>query len=153
MTGLAARVSRWLVRREPLWVVTGAGAVLDVVIRLVPAVPDSWHPYVTAVVAVLTLLSGRAIVSSPDTVARLRERLPFAAGGTVTVSTPILEEGPPGLVVPKAAGPSNLRRVNAAGHGGHPTGSGATEPTTGPQTPSGVSSANPQPADQPPSTP
>lgn len=41
------------------------------------------------------------------------------------------------------AGPSNVRRVNAAGHGGHPTGAGVTEPTTGPQTPSGVSGMTP----------
>lgn len=52
-----------------------------------------------------------------------------------------------------AAGPSNVRRVNSAGYGGgHPTGSGVSEPTIGPLTPLGVCSANP-PTDQPPSTP
>lgn len=77
MTGLAARVSRWLVRREPLWLVTGAGALLDVASYVVPAVPDSWHPWVNAVVVVLGVVSGRAMVSPVK-----------ASGGTIPRGTP-----------------------------------------------------------------
>ena len=105
MTGLLARASRWLVRREPLWLIGAAGAVVDGLTYALPVVPDRWHVYVNAALVVAGVVSGRALV----TPARK-----LATGGTITRGTAILGEARPDTtttgqghvhVVPPAAEP------------------------------------------------
>lgn len=100
MTGLLARVSRWLVHREPLWLVTGAGAVLDVASYVVPAVPDSWHGWVNAVVVLLGVLSGRAMVSPVK-----------ASGGTIPRGTPPGWDPVSETATGATGGPTNVRTI------------------------------------------
>ncbi|HEY9473558.1 MAG TPA: hypothetical protein VIS06_06855 [Mycobacteriales bacterium] len=130
MTAVLARASRWLVRREPLWLVGGAGMLVDVLTYALPVVPDRWHPYVNAGLVVAGVVAGRSQVTP------VRK---FATGGTITGTGQLRTAGPETT----PAGQGHVRRVNAAGYGGHPDTGGRAEPTTGPQTPSGASGANP----------
>lgn len=63
-------ILRWLRAHEPLWMVSGAAAILDALTQFVPAVPDSWHPGVDIAIAVLTVAAGRQLVVSPATAAK-----------------------------------------------------------------------------------
>ena len=98
MTGVLSRVSRWLVRREPLWLVGGAGMLVDVLTYALPVVPDRWHVYVNAALVVAGVVSGRALV----TPARK-----FATGGTITGTGQLRTAGPETT----PAGQGNVRVV------------------------------------------
>ena len=131
MTGVLSRVSRWLVRREPLWLITGAGMVVDVLSYALPVVPDSWHGYVNAALVVAGVVSGRALVTP------VRK---FATGGLITGPVLTKAPGPSGYVLP-----CNARVVAGSiptTGSKHVDAGGRVEPTTGPQTPSGASGTN-----------
>lgn len=89
MTGVVSR----LVRREPLWLVTGAGAVVDALTYALPVVPAGWHVWVNAAVVLAGVVSGRALVSP------------------VTVSAPVQEVTVPAPADPRPAASGNVRPV------------------------------------------
>lgn len=110
--------------------------------------------------AVVAGLLGAGMHAAEDRWPWLR-RLVAWLGREVPTLAPTGPDGVPIITTAPAtspAGPSNVRRVplppdtpSVAGMQ-KPGPNAMTEPTTGPQTPSGVSSANPA-ADQPPGTP
>ena len=73
------------------------------------------------------------LLGAPTAPLYLRPLLPITDTGQLRTAGP--ETTP--------AGQGHVRRVNAAGYGGHPDTGGRAEPTTGPQTPSGASWAEP----------
>lgn len=133
MRGLVAAPVAWLVG----WL-AGAGIGVSA---------DAVEAAVTAVVMALLLgalhLAERRWPALARAVAWLGRELPKLAP-TGPDGTPIVTTLPP----TGQAGPTNVRRLPpATTGGGHPTGGTASEPAAGPQTPSGVSSANPPATD------